>query len=481
MVTVPEFLYQFRVGGIEKWAHLRELLEPWQGLVCAGLSRGQVIAMGSRADIQTCFGTPAGGSFDQAPVAPSDLFWSDGTVISVLREGLVRALAADGLAAAQEGRRWYVYDPTEKRTTWDGRSVVYHDAVEVHLEQRAKTVYLSLIPDRYIPRDRLPEGTVGLVKASLVARQWNQVFNEELNQWRKRLKLGEPRHLVFPPGNETGFRYVIDRGPVLTQRFEKGQGKNEKPPGNAALYRFKAIELGEPDLQFHDGTDMHPIRGLLHLGPAELSITDAHVAKDVRIGVVCPKGASQGFHRFLVRLVHRHPAVESKQEYLEEYPGFLGAFRVPLHIPTPMDDSWVQTPDLPRSHDPIGGFQEILQQITGAIDRLAAGPRVDSVIIYIPSNWSPFEVVETETIDLDLHDQIKAYCAARGIRTQLLRERTLAKRHQAEVLWWLALALYAKSFRTPWVLAGAPDDAAFVGVGLRRRPPQPGTADRPWL
>jgi hypothetical protein len=34
------------------------------------------------------------------------------------------------------------------------------------------------------------------------------------------------------------------------------------------------------------------------------------------------------------------------------------------------------------------------------------------------------------------------------------------------IRWWLSLALYVKSMRTPWVLSSLDDDSAFVGLGI---------------
>ena len=65
---------------------------------------------------------------------------------------------------------------------------------------------------------------------------------------------------------------------------------------------------------------------------------------------------------------------------------------------------------------------------------------------------------------MSLHDLIKAYCVQRGIASQFLREKTLLKRFDCEVVWWLALSLYAKSMRTPWVLDGLPNTTAFAGL-----------------
>jgi hypothetical protein len=68
--------------------------------------------------------------------------------------------------------------------------------------------------------------------------------------------------------------------------------------------------------------------------------------------------------------------------------------------------------------------------------------------------------------ELSLHDLTKAYCVQRGVASQFLRESTLAKRFDCEVMWWLSLSLYAKSMRTPWVLDSLPDTTAFAGLGF---------------
>ena len=62
-------------------------------------------------------------------------------------------------------------------------------------------------------------------------------------------------------------------------------------------------------------------------------------------------------------------------------------------------------------------------------------------------------------------DFVKAYAARNGQSTQLLRERTVVPKPTARVKWWLSLALYAKTMRTPWRLECLDEDSAFVGIG----------------
>ena len=61
---------------------------------------------------------------------------------------------------------------------------------------------------------------------------------------------------------------------------------------------------------------------------------------------------------------------------------------------------------------------------------------------------------------------MKAYAVQRGVATQFLTEDTLSETQQCRVWWWLSLALYVKSMRTPWVLDGLDEETAFVGLGF---------------
>jgi hypothetical protein len=84
------------------------------------------------------------------------------------------------------------------------------------------------------------------------------------------------------------------------------------------------------------------------------------------------------------------------------------------------------------------------------------------------------EGFSTDNVKFDLHDFVKAYCVQRGITTQFLRQSTITKDDLCQIWWWLSLALYVKSMRTPWVLAALEEDTAFVGLGFSVNP----TAER---
>lgn len=469
-LSAPDFVYELDSSSIKTWQELRERLRAAQNRVVAGLLNNKIVALGLRPDLEKCFGAEAIKTLRQVPISPEEMFWDDGVILSALREAIVQTFGNESLRVVREGRRWYLVDSSTRQTERSGRDTfMYSKAVELRIEQRANRLYLSLIPDRHIYKSTRPGAElsikeVGVLKNKLLSKQYNQVFNEELNHWANKLGLNKNSdlELTFPRDSEVGFKFKIHKGPAFTALGQKG-ATSDPPSLPRSRLHFKSFRLLEPVLQFHNGEDFHPVRGLLEYGPVELG-SGGSTPPRIQIGVVCPTEISREMHGFLDSLNAAHGTVETKAEYLEKYPGFSAAFRVPLTIPLPGHSAWVEVPSKIKATNPIEGLTEILGNITRSIDRIVAAHQIDAICIFVPNAWSPFERVETGA-DLDLHDQIKAYCALRGIRTQLIRQDTVRKTQRAEVLWWLSLAIYAKALRTPWLLARREDDAAYVGIG----------------
>lgn len=66
----------------------------------------------------------------------------------------------------------------------------------------------------------------------------------------------------------------------------------------------------------------------------------------------------------------------------------------------------------------------------------------------------------------DLHSYIKAYAAQNGFTTQLVEEKTISNINMKnQIYWWLSLALFVKSMRTPWALSDLDPDTAYAGIG----------------
>jgi argonaute-like protein implicated in RNA metabolism and viral defense len=157
--------------------------------------------------------------------------------------------------------------------------------------------------------------------------------------------------------------------------------------------------------------------------------------------------------------------LRSNPEYLIEYPGFNAAYGLPVEIPDCGYKGWSTCPE-PQWNSAIQGSRDLADRIIRSIEDLRASYAPHVILIFIPERWVLLRGYRVENERFDLHDFVKAYCVQRGISTQFLEENTLAEKDQCSVWWWLSLALYVKSMRTPWVLESLDPDTAFVGLGF---------------
>ena len=112
----------------------------------------------------------------------------------------------------------------------------------------------------------------------------------------------------------------------------------------------------------------------------------------------------------------------------------------------------------------------LAHSIIQCIESLKASGTSSVVVICTPQRWQQWRRVTSDTYRFDLHDFVKAYCVRRGIATQFFDEETIGGQYQCRVFWWLSLALYVKSMRTPWVLDSLDADTAFIGLGFSINP-----------
>lgn len=209
------------------------------------------------------------------------------------------------------------------------------------------------------------------------------------------------------------------------------------------------------------------MRGIIQNRPYDFALTSLALADRVAVGVVCPKAEARRLHDFLGRIVQPHPEPRGGQEYLLDFPGFQAAFRVPIHLPPqPFGSGWATCPEPPAGTDDHARAIELARQITVSIDAMISASPPNVVVIFIPKRWAALREVRTPGHCFDLHDYLKAQCVRRGIATQLIEEDTLSDPQRCRVYWWLSLALYAKSKRTPWVLDGLEENTAYAGLGL---------------
>lgn len=438
--------------------------------IVAAPFKGKILALGDARDIEEAFRDVAHGALTRTPISDSELGMEHGVISSLIRRGLVRAVAA-AAGLSTDGSK-IVWDATshEQRVV-KGQRCVVHEAALLYLRRYGGQSYVVLKPTIRVldmSGNAVDRAVEEEAKRNSLTRQYNYEFNEAANKWRGRL-FGSPTCVFcFPPSTPTAFKYEVDRIPLLTEVCRED---TRKAIVNVSSWRgaiaHKAVEIEEPKLVFASRTghgvvmDTHPIRGIVKNRPFDYGLTEAGLAKQISIGVICPPQDANNLNGYLGGL-DRLKQPNSKAEYLLPYPGFAQVFGLPLTIPIPNSDGWAACPEPRQDSSPM----EVGQSIVRCVEALEASQTVNVIVVYVPARWEKWERKNGPDESYDLHDFVKAACVQKGIATQFLREATLEKPYQGEINWWLALALYAKSMRTPWVLESMDNNTAFVGLGF---------------
>jgi len=229
-------------------------------------------------------------------------------------------------------------------------------------------------------------------------------------------------------------------------------------------------------LSFHpdreEDRDRHPLKGLRRFGPLSGSLISS-MMDPIRVAAVVPQGCRSWFTGILAELNQSHQPSE-RAAYLVEYPGFSSAFRVRIvqaeghcrELPQATDAA------IESSGTPHRELADRLLAEVNALRRSSA--EFDVLYLFLPERWSRgFRGPQGE--DFDLHDFLKAECAAAAMPMQILREdRVLQYKCRASVMWRLGLASYCKAGGIPWRIAGADPGTAFIGLSYAVRATETG-------
>jgi hypothetical protein len=352
---------------------------------------------------------------------------------------------------------------------------VTHEALHLYLRRIGGTQYLALMPTiKVLDRAGVPAPMeiANPIKLAILGYQHNKPFNQAVMSWRKVLMPTGPETTYEYPGNRgSSFRFRVRRSPVFGEIGLPGGGKpTNVPPQMQPLIRYSGLQLDEPQLLFSNraGTGVvrspHPIRGMVENRPFDFPLTARGFFTSLRLAVVCPAGEARALSTYLQNANRTLSPCPTEKDYLVDFPGFQAAYGLPLELPQLGQAGWFTCPE-PSSRDPHTNALEIAGHINRGIEQLQSTYAPHVVLVFYPSRWSNFRGYRTDAERFDVHDFVKAFCVQRGIATQFFNEETCSDGYQCRVWWWLSLALYAKSMRTPWVLNSLAEDTAFVGLG----------------
>jgi NAD-dependent SIR2 family protein deacetylase len=457
----------------EVWSKIRETVGQ-RPLVVAPF-KGKILALGTIDDIKEAFGDNIKGPIERTPVTPTELNYEDGTIVSLMREALVRSMSE--AAGVKSDGRWELWQVSPQQRGREGNfEYEVFPSVQLFLRRIGGTQYLVLKPSLKVLNKsgaELPVEVANPIKLGILGYQHNKPFNQAVNNWRRLLfPKGQGPVFEFPRDCGSTFKFKVSRSPVFGEIGLPGGGATIATSAKLQpLLKHHGLQLPEPQLVFSNrggtGTvkSAHPIRGIVENRPYDYPLTARGLATSLSVGVVCPAAEAQMLRGYLHRANQSQTPSSTERDYLVDFPGFQAAYGLPMELPDPAAAGWATCPE-PSSSDPRTAASEVAERINQSIEALRSSHAPHVVVIFFPSRWDDFRGYRTEAESFDVHDFVKAFCVQRGVATQFLDQKTLIDSYQCRVWWWLSLALYVKGMRTPWVLDSLAENTAFAGLGF---------------
>ncbi|NMC57978.1 MAG: hypothetical protein GYA51_01075, partial [Candidatus Methanofastidiosa archaeon] len=474
-IDCPSELIQFEASGFQEkgaWKKLKEITYDKQ--IVAGLLKGKILALGTIDQIKDAFQCSIESDLSRVPITEKELSFENGVINSLLTSALVKSFALTLNLNCDDHELIWKKELMLNQLI-EGKEIYAFDAALISLRSIRNIIYLIIKPTivgKTREGEDIPIEVDRELKRRILTKQYNSEFNNALERWRTLLFTNSKTTFEFPPNCGSTFKFIIRKTPIFAKIKEDETTKSISIPPNFSQHlKQSGIQFKEPKLKFSnrngDGftTDTHQLRGIVNNLPYDYSLTKSGLQNEINIGVICPSKDKQKLATFLFNL-HQPIPVDSKQEYLLDYPGFSQAFGIPLNLPNPDSNSWVNCKEPDPNNNAKEGASILRKEITRSIEIIMCSSSPNVLIIFIPKRWIRWERYYTDTEKFDLHDFIKAYCVQKGISTQFIREQTLEKSTKCEIVWWLSQSFYTKAMRTPWVLEGLDNDTAFAGLGF---------------
>ena len=357
-----------------------------------------------------------------------------------------------------------------KRLIWDktrqfGNYKDVYEAIKIDIVFLDNKNYslMSVVPTLYFKDENITSDRRKNLMLEYLDKKHNIQYDEIISIWEQILFNGHQRAFDYPLNSGYNFNFKIsnNRGLVAVDYTEKGLIPQTQFVNKKIVY--SGIYISEPNLDFCSKTsrkiihDTNPMRGLLQNNPYDYEFQSSFNT-NVKIGVICPSTCTNQFRDFLNGLNGNITA--PKTDYLQPYIGFEQIYSASLDIPAVNSNLWISCREIQQ--DSVG----LAQNICKFAHNIANNNPNIIVVIFIPKVWERHRSFKKDGETFDMHSYIKAYAAQYEFTTQFVEEKTIFNTYMKNpIYWWLSLALFVKSMRTPWTLSDLDADTAYAGIG----------------
>ena len=361
-----------------------------------------------------------------------------------------------------------IWKKQPKQTTISGAKV--YEAIECDLvfKDEWKYVLLSLKPSLWIDdKTKIKKDELLKISMDYIKSLRNKEYDEKLREWEN-LLFGQTDKIGFdiPLNSQSDFKFAISRNRAFASISVLDSNYRSYQPlaFDERKLIYKGVQLLEPQLEFVNDSnsfskDYHPMRGLTNHKPYDFLLNEKVLSPAIDLGVICPNSISNRFYEFLNNL-NKVIKTDANSDYVIDYNGFSSVYNISINIPNIGSDRWstineIYADSYKLAHEICQKIEDLYSNHTGIV-----------VTIFIPNQWEEFRTFQKSGEEFDLHDYIKAFSAEKNITTQIIEESTINDTTSyCQIFWWLSLAFYVKTMRTPWTLANMSPDTAFAGIG----------------
>lgn len=357
-----------------------------------------------------------------------------------------------------------------KRLIWDktrqfGNYKDVYEAIKIDIVFLDNKNYalMSIVPTLYFKDENINSDRRKNLMSEYLDKKHNNQYDKIISSWEQILFNGHRLTFDYPLNSGYNFNFKIsnNRGLVSVDYTDKGLIPQTQFVNKKIVY--SGIYISEPNLDFCSKVsrkiihDTNPMRGLLQNNPYDYEF-QSNFNTNVKIGVICPSTYTNQFRSFLNGLNGNITAPNT--DYVQPYIGFEQIYSASLDIPAVNSNLWISCRE--TQTDSVG----LAQNICKFAHKIANNNPNIIVVIFIPKSWEHHRSFKKDGEIFDLHSYIKAYAAQNEFTTQFVEEMTISNTYMKnQIYWWLSLALFVKSMRTPWALSDLDADTAYAGIG----------------
>lgn len=468
------FLTKTNIVGEGKWKRLREIISN-SNIVASFGKEDSLKLFGNEQEIKDVLKNYLTDELKIADVPEHIFFHSDSFYLGMLYEMIEKCLVNDyGLSLYAKGRTIRKFYSMNNPLSRDEISDIQQrnrnfninpnnrvfEAFEFKLEFVNKELFLLICPTIHIQTKSGEEpykNVIQFLSNTILSNRYNKKYGQKLNFWIRRLQ-NKNSELSFKLGD-----FEIKFSDYYSTAAKKGKDN---------IYCFdNYIKLNEPSIYYHyqdeSKQSIHPISGLKIFGPLGKSFEPNSTPSPVNLAIITPDFGFDKLKKHLESLLDSiNP--KSEREYLRDFPGFDNVFKKHLIIPHSIQSEFVIS--IPNNEIKSFSPVQFYDYLKSKIDNLALKSHdIDCVVIYIPDQWKGFRELKNDNTYYDLHDSLKLFCVKRGLKIQLIEDKSINYQDQAKIRWWLSLGLYVKSNGSPWKIKTSNKETAFVGLGYAVR------------